>query len=155
MTNKTQDRIAKIEAKHKVRTANFKAKINKVKGPEKNTVNSNRLELIITIVARNKAEFYLDLIQSFEVNLQVTAMAHGTADATMLGLLGLSDSDKAVIFSVAQEDMVPHIFAALDEKFKTIKNGKGVAFTVPLSSVIGTLIFGFLSNNTKTVKEAK
>ena len=35
----------------------------------------------------------------------------------------------------------------LDEKFRTIRNGKGVAFAVPLSSVIGVNIYRFLSNN--------
>jgi hypothetical protein len=31
--------------------------------------------------------------------------------------------------------------------FKTIKNGKGIAFAVPLSSVIGVNNYQFLSNN--------
>ena len=35
----------------------------------------------------------------------------------------------------------------LEEKFETIRNGKGVAFTVPLSSVIGVSMYQFLSNN--------
>ena len=50
---------------------------------------------------------------------------------------------------------MPDAVAALDEKFKTIKGGKGVAFTIPLSSVIGTLIYRFLSNNRTPVKEEK
>ena len=44
---------------------------------------------------------------------------------------------------------------SLDEKFKTIKNGKGIAYTIPMTSVIGTLIFGFLSNNKMAVKDPK
>ena len=35
----------------------------------------------------------------------------------------------------------------LEDKFATIKNGKGVAFAVPLSSVIGVNLYRFLSNN--------
>ena len=35
----------------------------------------------------------------------------------------------------------------LEEKFVTIKNGKGIAFAVPLSSVIGVNLYQFLSNN--------
>ena len=41
------------------------------------------------------------------------------------------------------------------KKFNTIKDGKGIAFTIPLTSVIGTLIYGFLSNNRMAVKEEK
>ena len=109
----------------------------------------------MTIVGRNKAEYYADLIQSFDVNLQVTVLSRGTADAKMLEFLGLSDTEKSVIFSIIQAKKVPDAVAALDEKFKAIKGGKGVAFTVPLTSVIGTLIYRFLSDNRTTVKEEK
>lgn len=146
MTEKKQ-----ATARHKIRTRNDSSK----KAPSPNTVTSNRLELLITAVARNKGDYYADLIQSFDVNMQMLTMAEGTASANMLGILGLSDSSKAVIFSVIQENRIPDALQALEEKFNTIKGGKGIAFTVPLTSVIGTLIFGFLSDNKKAVKETK
>lgn len=118
-----------------------------------NTVTSNRLEMLVTVVSRNKGEYYADLIQSFDVNLQVVALANGTADAKTLRYLGLTDTEKCVIFSVIQQDRLPDALHALDEKFKTVKGGKGIAYTIPLTSVIGTLIFGFLSNNRTVVKE--
>lgn len=119
------------------------------------TVTSNPLELLVTIVNRKKAEYFNDLIQSLEVNLQATVFGRGTADAKMLDILGLTDSEKAVIFSVIQENKIKDALNLLDEKFRTIKDGKGVAFTLPLTSVIGTLIFRFLSNNRMTIKEEK
>lgn len=121
---------------------------------EPNTV-SDKLKLLITIVARNKAEYFLDLIQSFDVNMQTVVLGKGTATAKTLDLLGLTDTDKAVIFSVIQESKIANAMNVLDNKFNTIKGGKGVACTVALSSVIGTLIYGFLSNNRLTVKEVK
>jgi len=120
-----------------------------------NRVKSNRLKLLITIVNRRKAEYFCDLIQSFDVNMQIVTIAKGTADARMLDLLGLNESDKVVIFSVIQENKVPDALHTLDEKFNAIKGGKGIACTVPLTSVIGTLIYGFLSNNKSVVKEGK
>ena len=116
---------------------------------------AEKLELLVTVVGRNKAEYYVDLIQSFDVNLQISVLSRGTANAKMMELLGLSDTEKTVIFSIIHEKKIPDAVAVLDEKFKTIKGGKGIAFTIPLSSVIGTLIYGFLSNNRNTVKEEK
>ena len=109
--------------------------------------------MLITIVARNKAEFYLDLIQSFDVNMQCVLIGQGTADKSTLGLLGLTDTDKAVILSVIQDKKIPDALSTLDNRFNSIKGGKGVAWTIPLTSVIGVLIYGFLSNNRETVKE--
>lgn len=120
---------------------------------DKNTVSSNRLKLLVTIVNRNKAEFYLDLIQSFDVNMQCVLLGRGTADKSMLGLLGLTDSDKSVLLGVIQESKVADALSTLESKFSTIKGGKGVACTLPVSSVIGALIYGFLSNNRQTVKK--
>lgn len=153
--------IKKVETFKDVRKekiARIKSKIkngSQKKPANPNTVTSNKLKLLITIVAKNKAEFYLDILQSFDVNMQFLSLAHGTADAKTLGYLGLTDSDKVVIFSVIQENKLPEALETLNEKFKTIKNGKGIAYTVPLSSVIGTLIYGFLSNNRMAVKEHK
>lgn len=127
----------------------------KAKTAPSNRVKSNKLKLLITIVARKKAEYYTDLIQSFDVNMQMVLLAEGTANAKMLELLGLLDSEKVVILSVIQENKIPDAMNTLEHKFQTIRDGKGVACTIPLTSVIGTLIYGFLSNNRMTVKESK
>lgn len=108
-----------------------------------------KLKLLITVVNRAKAEFYIDLLQSFEVNMQLSMAASGTANTEMLNMLGLSDSEKTVIFSVIREDLVKTALSTLEEKFRTIKNGKGIAYTVPLTSVIGVAIYQFLCNSSK------
>ena len=131
----------------------FKAKKNVSVAPQKNVV-SEKLELMVTIVNRNKADFYIDLIQSFEVNMQLAVPAQGTANAEIKSILGLVETDKTVIFSVIREDNAVRALSAIEEKFRTIKNGKGIAYTIPLTSVIGVSIFGFLSNNRMTVKGA-
>lgn len=150
LREKRKTKIAAV--KNKIKNS-LSRKNNKLGNP--NAVTQNRLELLITVVGRNKAEYYLDLLQSFEVNLQFLALAHGTADELMRSYIGLTDSDKVVIFSVIQEKRISETLNTLEEKFSTIKNGKGIAFTIPLSSVIGTLIYGFLSNNRMAVKESK
>ena len=106
-----------------------------------------KLKLLFTVVNRNKAEFYIDLIQSFEVNMQMAMAAWGTASTEMLSYLGLTESEKALIVSVIRDDMESAVLNALEEKFRTIKNGKGIAYTVPMTSTIGVAIYQFLSNN--------
>ena len=117
-----------------------------------NKVDSNKLELLVTVIDRNKAEFYADLLQSFEVNMQMMVLGQGTAKQEILNVLGLASTDKMVIFSIIKEERLKDALYALDEKFRTIKNGKGIAYTIPLSSVIGAAIYAFLSNNENAVK---
>lgn len=106
-----------------------------------------KLKLLVTVVNRSKTEFFMDLLTSFDVNLQLSLLGQGTARSDMLYLLGLEDSDKGVIFSVLREDKVTEALHALEDKFRTIKNGKGIAFTLPMSSVIGVAMYRFLSNH--------
>ena len=105
-----------------------------------------KLKLIITVVDRPKGEFYLDVISQFEVNCQMAVAGVGTASSEIVELLGLNNH-KAVILSIAREDQVPTIMNTLEEKFQTVRNGKGVAFAVPLSSIIGVNLYQFMSNN--------
>ena len=114
-----------------------------------NTVSEQaikKLKLLFTVVDRPKAEFYLDVLSQFEVNLQMVIAGKGTATSELVDMLGLN-IHKATILSVVREDKVDEIMKCLEDKFSTIKNGKGIAFAVPLSSVIGVNIYQFLSNN--------
>ena len=114
-----------------------------------NTVRDSsikKLKLLITVVDRVKGEFYLDVISQFDVNCQMAVSGLGTARSEMLELLGL-EPHKAVILSVVREDRMDAVMNCLEDKFATIKNGKGIAFAVPLSSVIGVNLYQFLSNN--------
>ena len=54
-------------------------KIKKTKGD-----NIKKLKLLVTIVNRSKALYYSDLIEQYEVNMQMVIYGHGTADSEML-----------------------------------------------------------------------
>lgn len=111
-----------------------------------NISDVKKLKLLFTVVDRPKAEFYLDYISQYEVNFQMSLNGMGTATSELVDMLGLN-RNKAVILSVVQEDLVSTVLEGLEEKFVTIKNGKGIAFAVPLSSVIGVNLYQYLSNN--------
>ena len=114
-----------------------------------NTVNESaikKLKLLFTVVDRPKGEFYLDVISQFDVNCQLAVGGLGTATSDLVELLGL-EPHKAVILSVVREDMVEQVMNCLEDKFRTIRNGKGISFAVPLSSVIGVNLYQFLSDN--------
>lgn len=118
-----------------------------VKEEQRSIAAPDKLQLLIAVVNRNKADFYTDMLQSFEVNMQLVLSAHGTAATERLALLGLEDSDRSVILSIIRRDKAKAALSTLEEKFKTVKGGKGIAYTVPLSSTIGVAIYQFLSNN--------
>ena len=113
-----------------------------------NTVKDSaikKLKLLFTVVDRPKGEVYLDVISQFDVNCQLVMGGLGTAASELVELLGL-EPHKAVIISVVREDKMDQVMNTLEDKFATIRNGKGIAFAVPLSSVIGVNLYRFLSD---------
>ena len=125
---------------------NIEKKLENFKAPIK-------LEMLVTVVNRPKADFFVDLLEQFEINMQMVTYGEGTASSELVNSLGLS-TQKAVIFSIVRSDKINKIKETLEEKFKTIRNGKGISFTIPLSSVIGASIYQFMCNQNKK-KEAK
>ena len=119
----------------------------KTKAAHANDTSLMKLKLLVTVVNRNKTEFFMDLLHDFDVNFQTAVLAQGTAKSDTLYMLGLEDSDKSVIFSVIREDRATDALHAIEDRFHKLKKAKGIAFTIPMSSVIGVAIYRFLSDN--------
>ena len=129
-------------------------KSNKPVPAKKQVSDVRKLKLLITVVDRSKTLFYVDLLEQFEVNVQMVLYGKGTANSQMLALLGLAETEKSVIISFIRRDKVKEAMETLNEKFHKVKNGKGIAFTVSLDSIIGVSMYQLLSND-RTVKEGE
>ncbi len=127
-------------------------KENKPSPQKKQVSNVRKLKILITIVDRSKTLFYLDLLEQFEISVQYVLYGKGTANSQMLDILGLAESDKSAIVSFVREDKIKDALETLNEKFNKVKNGKGVAYTIPLDSIIGVAAYQLLSND-RTLKD--
>ena len=129
--------MEKIRSRKKEKQIEAKSEQTGLEAPKK-------LKLLITIVDRTKTDFYLDVLEGFGVNMQMVSYGHGTAPSNVLHYLGISQLEKAVIFSVVQEDRIREILNSYEDKYFKLKKGKGIAFVVPISSIIGVSIYQFL-----------
>ena len=105
-----------------------------------------KLKVLVTIVERNKAQFYADILEGYDVNLQTIIYGRGTLPNELKKYLNSFDQQKAVLLSIVNESRVKEILAAYEDKYFKVKHGKGIAFTFPISSVIGVMIYKFLTN---------
>ena len=113
-----------------------------------------KLKIIVTIVNRGKGNMFLDVIENMDVNMQMMLNGEGTAPYNLDNLWGLNHKERDVIISIVAEDKVKKILKTLEEKFETVRNGDGIAFSIPISSVIGVAVYQFLCDNRKK-KEIK
>ena len=146
----TMNRNKEIKTKSTTDDAPTKRKSTKratTRATKAQNLAPHKLMLLVTVVPRSKAEFYLDLLQSFEVNLQLEVSAFGTAMQSFGFLEGALE--KQALFSVIREDNAPKALQALEDKFENLRGGKGIAFTVPFTSMVGVMAYQFLSNKQK------
>ena len=111
-----------------------------------------KLEMLMAIVHNEKAAYYSSIIQSHKANLQFKMPAKGTSHL-ILQYLGIEEKPKSLLISIVRSDEAGSLISDLEETFKKGSEYKGVAFTIRLTSVIGTMVYGFLANEKTTVKE--
>lgn len=102
------------------------------------------LEMIMTIVPKGKGSHFLKLYDRVECSCQASMFGMGTADSMMLGLFGLADIEKDVILTLIKKSNKDKVFSILDNELDT--HGRGIAFSIPLSGVVGRTLYMFLTN---------
>ncbi len=115
---------------------------------KKKLTSTKKLSLLFVVIKKKKVDYYIDLIEDFGVNLQMSMIGNGT---TKSAIFSDEIGSKSVILSIVSEDNIKKIMSELDRKFEEVKDGKGVAWTVPLTSVMGVTFFNFLSNNVSSI----
>ena len=91
--------------------------------------------LIITITEKSKSEKFISYFLENNVNLTLGRYGRGTATEDMLDYLGIGESEKCVLFSFATLEKSKDLLRGLETKMQMKKNGIGLSFTVPISSV--------------------
>lgn len=144
MNEEKKTKIKEIKEAIKERNEELKERLP---SKEKNTplTAPKKLKVLFTIVPRNKAEFFIDVLQGYSVNMQTMLFAQGTVPTELAAQLK-TNVDKAVIMSIVQEDYVKKILNAYEDKYFKIRGAQGIAFTVPFSSIIGKASYQFLAN---------
>ena len=122
--------------KKELETALSKVKTEGLQAPVK-------LKILVTIIDRKKVDFYVSNLEGFGANVQEIIYASGTTPRK--DILGIKVSEKAVLLSVVREDRIKEILATYEDKYFQTKNGKGIAFTIPIKSMMGVMLYQFLA----------
>lgn len=112
-----------------------------------------KLCMMTTIVDRKIVKKYIDLYNENGQNVMFVTLGVGTATNEMLDYLGLDVNEKAIAFSVIEEEHWMGIKKQLQKKLQIDAPGGGIAFIVPLSSIGGKKPLQFLLQKEDYQKE--
>ncbi len=103
--------------------------------------------LMTTVVDRKIIKKYLELYRENDLHVMFLSLGYGTASNDVLDYLGLDSIEKAVAYSVVEEDTWITVKSELQKKLRIDAPGGGIAFTIPLSSIGGKKTLQFLLEN--------
>lgn len=105
-----------------------------------------RLSLYVVIVPKGQGQAMINLMQDYNSSLQFLHVGYGTANKEVLEILGIQDNQKDVVVGVVTPGEIKDIKKEIDAFFEINKKKRGIAFTIPLSSMVGVKVYHFLSN---------
>jgi len=108
--------------------------------------NLKQLKLLFVIIPKGKKELFSFVIEKYECNLHLNIGANGTVSDELVSILGLDNKEKDIILCFLREDKVEDCILEIEDKLKVFKNDEGIAFSVPLESIIGNSNYLFMAN---------
>ena len=105
------------------------------------------LDLIVTIANRSRIDRFLDIYTAHGISFNITANCRGTASPEALKLLGLEDSEKAMLFSACEHPGVRAVIRDAILKMRIDIPGNGILVTVPFSAFAGGRAYQFMIHN--------
>lgn len=118
----------------------------KITKPFEETADLKKLCLFVTIVNNGLSSPIVKLFEHNGCSAQFIEHGEGTATRQVLDILGVEDTRKDVVFSFIKEESKEDIKQELEAFFAINKKNKGIAFSIPMTSVIGIKVYQFLAN---------
>ena len=114
---------------------------------KKNATPDKRAKLLVCILGKEDELRLPEVCNECCISLHFSTIAFGTARSNYISYLGLDEIEKRITYSLIPNYCEARVMRAINKKLKLYLMGKGIAFTIPMSSVIGVAIYRFLSDN--------
>lgn len=118
---------------------------NKV-APYDQTHRLHQLLFVCVVVNEGQEDAICQLLYSNEAYSCYTTRGKGTAPSTFSEVTGTGQLRKAIVFSIIRVDTWPLVKKALEKRFSISRIAKGIAYTIPLTSVMSISVYKMLGN---------
>ena len=100
-----------------------------------NKKTGTAVEAVLAVVDGGKSEKVVRLCQEEGVLFHLVSLCHGTARTEMLDLLGLGETKKEAVLCLVPACRVKGLLTKLADRRQMRYPGKGIVFSVPLTSI--------------------
>lgn len=97
--------------------------------------SGERIKLLISITKRGMGNKMVDFYKKNKLHYDFICLGAGTANSEVLDYLGLETNEKDVVITMIPSAKIRSVMSGVTSEFKLESPGKGLVFTVPLTSV--------------------
>lgn len=102
-----------------------------------NNSNIKDVEILCVIVKSGLGSKVMHKAKQNGISGGTVLLGKGTVNNKILNFIGLADVSKEVVLMIANKKVMNEALIKLDEEFKFEKPNHGIAFTTPITNVIG------------------
>lgn len=111
------------------------------------------MNYIITVIPNDSLGKLLKICRDLKHTVSLSALCKGTAEKSMLDLLGIEDNEKRLVMTIADNENTKKLFKELKHKIQIGFPGRGVAISVPVKSVGGGKTVAYLNSDNTLEKK--
>lgn len=100
---------------------------------------SNRICALFSIVDYSKSDEMAAVYSAAKTPVSISTHGHGCADSSVFEYLGFGENKKSITISIVSAERANYIFELAEEKMSISKPGKGIMFTISLTSATAFL----------------
>ena len=99
------------------------------------TKRKNQVKLLVSILNKEDQTKLTDAVELIATAMHFAGIGHGTARSNHRAYFGIDDVEKRVTFSLIPSNLESQILSTVNRELKLYLFGKGIAFTMPLSTI--------------------
>ena len=104
------------------------------------------LKCLFVIVNQYQGNYYIDRFEELCVSCTFLSYGKGTATDDLKHILGIGEDKKDIVMCLVKADEINKYLDVCKERFKVSNAAKGIAFAVPVDSMISVFAYKFVSN---------
>ena len=100
--------------------------------------------ILMVIIDRRRSQQLQQVLARLSLSHTLCSLAEGTANHEIFDYLGLDITHKLIIATPVIWEDAPAVIQAISDEMELSKPGRGIAFTIPVSGVAGSLAMDIL-----------
>lgn len=112
--------------------------------------NKKQVKLLVGIINKEDENRFSEIVNECATSVHFSGIGHGTARSNYMSYFGFNEIEKRITMSLIPSNAEHSILSAIGHGLKLYLVGRGIAFTIPISTISNIINDAVLSGEAKS-----